>query len=240
MKLHPELKKFIEEKIEPDSPYLPQNYPEVKTFEKFQQGYKYIKDTSEILTGTKPSDFKESWYVICSNDMDDPFFVDLSEHDQGFPVYFSWHGAGSWEPVKVAEDLKDFKAKLLSIQKVDHDKAKFLQLLETNFDLTIELWKEIYASIEEQDEKDDDNVEDTDLSEWIMGKVVIKDIGQQKMKIVHYLKEHFKLTPQQALALSKQTDIEVDQGHLLYLKGLVNYLKELGATAEFVADKNKL
>lgn len=165
--------------------------------------------------------------------MNDPFFVDLSEQDQGFPVYFSWHGAGSWELVKVAEDLKDFTAKLLSIQKVDQDKAELLRLLETKFDLTIELWKEMYASIEEED----DHVEDADLSEWISGKVVIRDIGQQKMKIVHYLKEHFKLTPQQALALSKQKDIEVDQGHLLYLKGLVNYLKELGATAEFVPDK---
>ncbi|MBB5622054.1 hypothetical protein HDE69_003119 [Pedobacter cryoconitis] len=235
MELHPELKKFIEKKIEPDNLYLPQNYPEVKTFEKFQQGYKYIEGTGEILTGTKPSDFKESWYVICSNDMNDPFFVDLSEQDQGFPVYFSWHGAGSWELVKVAEDLKDFTAKLLSIKKVDQDKAELLRLLETKFDLTIELWKDMYASIEEEEE--DDHVEDADLSEWISGKVVIRDIGQQKMKIVHYLKEHFKLTPQQALALSKQKDIEVDQGHLLYLKGLVNYLKELGATAEFVPDK---
>lgn len=61
MELHPDLKKFIEKKIEPDNPYLPQNYPEVKTFEKFQQGYKYIEGTGEILTRTKLSDFKESW-----------------------------------------------------------------------------------------------------------------------------------------------------------------------------------
>ena len=236
MELHPEIKKFIEKKIEPDNLYLPHNYPEVSTFREFQQGYKYIEDTGETLTGTKSSDFKESWYVICSNEMSDPFYVDLSEQDQGFPVYFSWHSAGSWIPVKIADDLNDFTAKLLSIEKVDQDKAKLLRLLKKNFDLTIELWKEIYTSIEEEEQG---NVEetDTDSSEWIRGKVLIRDIGQQKMKIVHYLKEHFKLTPQQALALSKQKDIEVDQGHLLYLKGLVNHLKELGATAEFVADK---
>lgn len=168
--------------------------------------------------------------------MNDPFFVDLSEQDLGFPVYFSWHGAGSWEPVKVADDLNDFAAKLLSIQKVDQDKNQLIVLLSKDFDLTIELWKEMYASIEEEDE-DGEQETDTDPSEWIRGKVVIRDIGQQKMKIVHYLKENFKLTPQQALALSKQKDIEVDQGYLVHLKVLVNYLKELGATAEFVADK---
>lgn len=111
----------------------------------------------------------------------------------------------------MADDLNDFAAKLLSIQKVDQDKGQLIVLLNKDFDLTIELWKEMYASIEEEDEYGEQET-DTDPSEWIRGKVVIRDIGQQKMKIVHYLKENFKLTSQQALALSKQKDIEVDQG----------------------------
>ncbi|AMP97234.1 hypothetical protein AY601_0265 [Pedobacter cryoconitis] len=234
MELHPEIKNFIEKRIMPDNLYLPQNYPEVKTFEEFQDGYRFNGTTGEIYTGTKPAEFRENWYVICSNEMNDPFYVDLSEQDRGFPVYFSWHGAGSWEPVKVADDLNDFAAKLLSIQKVEKDKDELINLLDADFDLTIELWEEMYVSIEEEE---GDDGEEKGPSEWIKGKVVIRDIGQQKMKIVHYLKDHFKLTPQQALALSKQKDIEVDQGHLLYLKGLVDYLRELGATAEFVADK---
>lgn len=234
MELHPEIKNFIEKRIMPDNLYLPQNYPEVKTFKEFQDGYRFNGTTGEIYTGIKPAEFRGNWYVICSNEMNDPFYVDLSEQDRGFPVYFSWHGAGSWEPVKVADDLNDFAAKLLSIQKVEKDKDKLINLLDEDFDLTIELWEEMYASIEEEE---GDDGEEKDPSEWIKGKVVIRDIGQQKMKIVYYLKDHFKLTPQQALALSKQKDIEVDQGHLLYLKGLVDYLRELGATAEFVADK---
>ncbi|MET4142726.1 SMI1/KNR4 family protein [Pedobacter sp. UYP1] len=237
MELHPEIKKFIERKIMPDSVYLPQNYPEVKTFEKFQDGYRFNGTTGETYTGIKPAEFRENWYVICSNEMNDPFYVDLSEQDRGFPVYFSWHGSGSWEPVKVADDLSDFAAKLLSIQKAEKDKDELINLLDADFDLTIELWEEMYASIEEEDEDVSKEETDTDPSEWIRGKVVIRDVGQQKMKIVHYLKENLKLTPQQALALSKQKEIEVYQGYLVYLKDVVSYLKELGATAEFVADK---
>lgn len=235
MELHPEIKKFIEKKIMPDNSYLPQNYPAVKTFDKFQDGYRFNGTTGEIYTGTKPAEFRENWYVICSNEMNDPFYVDLSEQERGFPVYFSWHGSGSWEQVKVADDLNDFAAKLLRIQKAEKDKDELINLLNEDFDLTIELWEEMYASIEEEEECVEDT--DTGSSEWIRGKVVIRDIGHQKMKIVHYLKENLKLTPQQALALSKQKDIEVYQGYLVHLKDVVSYLKEQGATAEFVADK---
>ncbi|MGY0037833.1 SMI1/KNR4 family protein [Pedobacter sp. NJ-S-72] len=235
MELHQEIKHFIEKQISLVCLFIPQNYPAVETFEKFQEGYKYNGVTGEILDGTKPGHFKENWYVICSNDYNDPFYVDLSEQDRNFPVYFSWHGSGNWEPVKVAEDLNDFAAKLLSIQKVEQDADKFKNLLETDFDLTIELWKEVYASIDE--EQDDDSEEgDTDMSEWIKGKVVVRDIGQHKMKIVHFLKTELNLTLREALAVVKQKDIEVYKGYLVHLKDSVNYLKELGATAEFVAD----
>ncbi|RAJ24574.1 hypothetical protein [Pedobacter cryoconitis] len=238
MELHSEIRKFIEKKIVADNPYLPQNYPEVSTFEKFQAGYRFNGITGEIYTGAKPADFKESWYVICSNAMDDPFFVDLLEQEQGFPVYFSWHGGGGWEPVKVAEDLNDFAAKLLSIQKVDQDNAKLISLLNTDFDLTIELWGEMYSSVEEEQDNDSIEEADADRSEcYTSGKVIVRDIGPQKIKIVNYLKACLKLTPQEALALAKQKEIEVAQGYLVNLKFLVSDLKELGATAEFIADK---
>jgi hypothetical protein len=232
MELPHGIKHFIEKQITLVCLFLPQNYPAVETFEKFQEGYKYNGATGEILNGTKPGDFKENWYVICSNDYNDPFYVDLSEQDQNFPVYFSWHGSGNWKPVKVAEDLNDFAAKLLSIQKVEQDTAKFQSLLEADFDLTMELWKEVYESVEE----DISENEDTNVSEWIKGKVIIRDIGQNKMKIVHFLKTQLNLTPQEALAAVKQKEIEVYTGYLVHLKDSVNYLNELGATAEFVAD----
>lgn len=234
MELHQEIKHFIEKQIELACLFLPQHYPAVETLDKFQEGYKYNGVTGEILTGTKPGEFKENWYVICSNDYNDPFYVDLSEHDQNFPVYFSWHGSGKWEPVKVAENLNDFAAKLLSIQKVEQNADKLQRLLKTDFDITIELWKEVYESVEEEEDSSENG--DTDLSEWIKGKVVIRDIGENKMKIVHFLKTQLSLTPQEALAAVKQKDIEVYTGYLVHLKDSVNYLNKLGATAEFVAD----
>lgn len=235
MELPQEIKHFIAQQISLACLFIPQNYPAAETFDDFQEGYKYNGATGEILDATKPGHFKENWYVICSNDYNDPFYVDLSEQDQNFPVYFSWHGSGNWEPVKVAENLNDFAVKLMSIQKVEHDADKFQSLLKTDFDLTIELWKEVYASIEEEKEEDSEEA-DTDTTEWIKGKVVIRDIGEHKMKIVHFLKTRLNLTPQEALAAVKQKDIEVYTGYLVHLKDSVNYLKELGATAEFVAD----
>jgi glucuronate isomerase len=56
------------------------------------------------------------------------------------------------------------------------------------------------------------------------------------MKIVHFLKTQLNLTLQEALAAVKQKDIEIYKGYLVPLKDSVNYLKELGATAGFVAD----
>jgi len=104
---------------------LPQNYPDVNQLEAFQLGYKTDGRTGKSITGDKATDFKESWYVLCTNYFDDPFFVDFTEEEKGFPVYFAFHGAGGWRPIKVAESLDTFSKLLIDIQQLEGDKAVF-------------------------------------------------------------------------------------------------------------------
>ena len=96
MKIPEKIEEFIKQRIEFEVYRLPQFYPDLKSFDNFQIGYKVHGLTGENLTGKKEGDFKESWFVICSNYSDDPFIVDFLEEDKNFPVYFAFHGCGNW------------------------------------------------------------------------------------------------------------------------------------------------
>ena len=118
--LHTKIEDFLIQKTELNAGNLPQNYPTVEEFEEFQMGYKIHGWTKEILTGNNEGDFKESWYVICSNYCDDPFFVDFSEEEKDFPVYFAFHGSGGWTPIKISENIQDFSKHLMNIKEIEN------------------------------------------------------------------------------------------------------------------------
>lgn len=231
--LHSKIQNFLIQKTELNAGNLPQIYPTIEEFEEFQIGYKIHGWTKESLTGNNEGDFKESWYVICSNYCDDPFFVDFLEEEKDFPVYFAFHGSGGWTPIKISENIQDFSKHLMNIKEIENIKEKVLSYLSKNFDIKNEFWKEVYQEFSEINEELENPSEDQDWEDWILGKLIITNIGINKLKIVNLLKEEFKLTPQQALSLSKQTEIEFKEGYLKHLKFYNEKLNELGAKTEF-------
>ena len=229
-----EIKEIIENKIEFDNYYLPQFYPETDRFEQFQSGYRYNETTGENLIGEKEGDWKEDWFVICSGYSNDPFIVDFSEKSKNYPVYFAWHGAGHWTPIKIVDTLKLFLHHLKELKKLENDKINILNYLENNVDLNNEFWKEAYQGFAEQEFKTEPK--EDDWEDWILGKIIITDIGKEKMKLINYLKTELNLTPQQALMISKKDEIEFKEGYLTHLKYFIQTLENLGATAIFRKD----
>lgn len=130
---------------------LPWNYPIIDKFNDFQAGYRFNANTLENLTGQN-GEFHENWFVICSNYFDDPFFIDISETENDFPVYYAQHGAGSWTPIKISESIDEFANQLNAIKKLEDIKEQLLENLKNEFDLENELWKEVYDSTLENDE----------------------------------------------------------------------------------------
>lgn len=109
------IQNFIRKRIVSESVLLPFYYPGEGEFESFQEGYRLTdRKTGEELADDAPGQWRKSWRVIARNGMDDPFFVDFALGDAS-PVYFAYHGAGSWEPIKVADDIVKFEAILTAL-----------------------------------------------------------------------------------------------------------------------------
>lgn len=153
MELPQKIKNFIKEKIEMSNMALPWNYPDIDKFNDFQAGYRYNANTKENLTGQKEGAFHENWFVICSNYFNDPFFFDVSEIENDFPVYYAQHGAGDWTPLKVSENIDQFSDQLKQLKELEGNRTMLLEKLKNGFNLENELWREVYESIlEDEDE----------------------------------------------------------------------------------------
>ncbi|MDH7444806.1 SMI1/KNR4 family protein [Aquimarina sp. 2201CG14-23] len=152
MKLPKEIQEFISKGVELENYCLPHFYPELDSFEDFQIGYKVNGVSGEKETGTKEGDFKEAWYVICSAYANDPFFIDITEMNKNFPVYFAWHGAGKWTAIKVAENISDFSNKIKLLKDLETSNDDIRKEFKKNFDVNNEFWKEVYDGYEEEEE----------------------------------------------------------------------------------------
>lgn len=228
------VQQFIEAAIVVEDICLPFHYPKVDELEAFQSGYRYHGVTLENLVADKAGAWQPGWYVVAQNGMDDPFIVDFSDAAQGFPVYYAAHGTGRWDVVQIADNLAMFSSLLTALKARYTNKEETLQYLQAHTDKQNVLWQEVYDNVLN---RDDTPIEPVDMTEWIWGEVVITEVGAQKMKVVHYLKDIFKLTPQEALAMVKQPEITVKHGVLLHLKRGVRQLESIGATAVFRADE---
>lgn len=234
MKQHIDVPKAIEDFISQammmDDMMLPHCYPSVERFNAFQTGYKIDGDNTQ-------NGFKSSWWVICSNAFDDPFFVDFEEEQQGFPVYFAFHGQGCWQPILVAHSLNEFVNILSDIQKLQGNLSELLTYLQEYLDLHHELWQEVYQNtLAKVEHKDDDAQEyqQISLEDYAHVELWITEIGQNKMQVIKHLKQVFNLTPQQALNLPNELPIKYAEGTKLLLLRDFDDLQSLGVGCQWI------
>lgn len=150
------IQNFIRKRIVSECILLPFFYPD--EFESFQDGYRFNRITGEDLTGSAPGQWRKSWQVIARNGMDDPFFVDFALGDAS-PVYFAYHGAGSWKPIKVADDIVKFEEILTALAVLK--KPCSLDAIAPLADLNNEFYRELaddYAQANEEVEEKTTNI----------------------------------------------------------------------------------
>lgn len=115
MKIPSNLANFIQKQILCGVDIMPAYYANLNDFDRFQDGYRINSLSGESLIGDQDGAWREGWYVFARNAMDDPFFIDFSLGGDS-PVFFAYHGTGSWEAIKIAEDIEKFEEILLTLK----------------------------------------------------------------------------------------------------------------------------
>ena len=176
------IQNFIRKRIVSECILLPLFYPDEGEFESFQEGYRLAsRKTGEELADDAPKQWRKSWHVIARNGMDDPFFVDFALGDAS-PVYFAYHGAGSWKPIKVAGDIVKFEEILTVLAALK--KPCSLEAIAPLADLNNEFYRELaddYAGENEAREEPG----------YKYFSVFIEDLGADKVKTLVFLKKIF-------------------------------------------------
>ncbi len=114
--------------------------------------------------------------------MDDPFFVDFTLGDAS-PVYFAYHGAGSWEPIKVADDIVKFEEILTALAALK--KPCSLEAIAPLADLNNEFYRELADDYAQQDEAREE-------PGYKYFSVFIEDLGADPVKTLVFLKKFFE------------------------------------------------
>lgn len=223
---------FLKQPIRIEGLALPENYASSEHIYYFQDGYHYNSVENKVLTEDVPGAFESSWLVLASNYFSDPFFIDLNEYENNFPVYFAYHGQGKWSPVKIAESVSAFQKILQEIQYLRWDKAALIDYFDENIDLENPLWKEVYENIEAEEEGSPEQIE-TYESIGPEVNLYITDIGPNKLKVIALLKKEFNISGSEALELSKESKILFRTGYTQWLDYDRKQLEELGAKVEF-------
>ena len=175
------IRNFIRKRIVLECILLPFFYPDESGFEEFQDGYKFNRITSEDLTGSAPGQWRKSWQVIARNGMDDPFFVDFALGGAS-PVYFAYHGAGSWEPIKIADDIVKFEEILIALAALEAPCP--LEAIAPLADLNNEFYRELAGDYARKDEAREE-------PKYKYFSVFIEDLGADKAKTLVFLKKFF-------------------------------------------------
>lgn len=148
---------FVAKEIACDHYFMPQFYPQKGDIEGFQDGYKFNSNTGEDITGVNEGDFHPNWYVICGGYAQDPFWIDITEGDKNFPVYFGEHGAGMWENLLVANSLQEFEECVLYMKyliELEETREVIEPLFNARFDRSNPFWELVWSefSFDEDDE----------------------------------------------------------------------------------------
>ena len=174
------IRNFIRKRIVSEYILLPFFYPDEGEFESFQKGYRLVsRKTGEELAGDAPRQWRKGWRVIARNGMDDPFFVDFTLGDAS-PVYFAYHGAGSWEPIKVADDIVKFEEILTALEA-----PCSIEPIAPLADLNNEFYRELADDYTQEDEVREE-------PGYKYFSVFIEDMGADKVKTLVFLKKFFE------------------------------------------------
>ena len=177
------IRNFIRKRIVSERILLPFFYPDEGEFESFQEGYRLAsRKTGEELADDTPGQWRKSWRVIARNGMDDPFFVDFALGD-ALPVYFAYHGAGSWEPIKVADDIVKFEKILIALAALEAPCS--LEAIAPLTDLNNEFYRELADNYAQEDEAREE-------PGYKYFSVFIEDLGADKVKTLVFLKKFFE------------------------------------------------
>jgi len=114
--------------------------------------------------------------------MDDPFFVDFALGDAS-PVYFAYHGAGSWEPIKVADDVVKFEEILTALAALEAPCS--LEAIAPLADLNNEFYRELADNYAREDEASEE-------PGYKYFSVFIEDLGADPVKTLVFLKKFFE------------------------------------------------
>ena len=235
------MREFAEAAISGRDMALPWHYPKVEDWQSLQSGFRTHGISGENLVGTEDGQWRPGWFVIALNGFGDPFFIDLGEEAAAYPVYYSPHGAGHWDAVLVASSLREFGAMLQSLAALDDDDTA-LQYLESHTDESNPLWSEVRAarreSVADESHAAEEKAEEkpVDPTAWQHGTLLITRLGPHKLKVVHLLKQHLNLTPQQALAVTGALPVSVGRDYLIRLRSIRQELEAVGAQTEFQPD----
>lgn len=222
---------FITEAVIPGDLTLPFHYPQPEQWHAWHCGFRWHGVTGESLVADTAGMWQPGWYLIALNGLDDPFFIDLNEAADGYPVYYAAHGAGRWQAERIATGLHAFQSLLRQL--CHADEATTLALLDAHTEADSPFWLEVREA-RQADDGDDDNVPDVDPQDWQAGRLLITDIGPQKLKVVHVLRKALNLPLADALSFVASPPICVGEDFRLRLRPLERELQATGARVTFV------
>lgn len=233
-----QLVKFLTDSVILEQMCLPNHYPEanLQSFLNFQDGYRVNVNTGEYLISDNDGDWAPDCYVIAQNYFADPFVIFMHEYELDYPVYYAVHGAGRWDFEQVSASLACFRQELLLFQSLQMEPQKFAEFIATSKHLSGLLWKELYSSLIETTSEDMDVSEETIQEPWIYGKLLLTEIGVNKLQVVSFLKQNFKITGTEALRLVNTLPIELGCGVEKFMQPCRDYLERIGAKVIFVED----
>lgn len=235
----PSILKFLKDSVTIEGLALPENYATAEHIYYFQDGYHYNSVENKVLTDDAPGEFKPDWIVLASNYFADPFFIDLKDIKDNFPVYFAYHGQGKWEPLKIAGHLEDFHQILTDIRQIRYNKTALINYFDEKIDIENVFWKDVYLTIKDEYVVDWEQItQESFESNGSKVNLYITDIGPNKMKIITLLKKEFDISGPEALKLGKSTRIFFKTGYRKWLQNDSKQLEDLGAQIEFeIADE---
>ncbi|MFH5869485.1 SMI1/KNR4 family protein [Pseudomonas aeruginosa] len=234
------VRQFIEAATVAGDMGLPFHYPALDELEGWQSGFRYHGITGEDLAATTPGAWQPGWVVIALNGFDDPFFIDIGEQAQGFPVYYAPHGAGRWDAMQVAPDIDRFGKMLSALRDLQDDDAKAMRYIEAETDLANALWLEVHENRRNRPAIEQELAQyetPRNPEDWQHGTLILTDAGPQRVKVAQVLRQMLDLSLQEALAFAAEPDAPLAEGYRLHLRDTQSCLMALGAAVTFRPDE---
>lgn len=142
---------IVTEPIETGEMVLPTRFADPGDWSELQLGYRVDARTGASLVGTGEGAWRPDWWVIATNGFADPFFVDLAEIAEGYPIHFAPHGAGAWTPMVVAESPAAFADAVRRITALASRPLEAATFVESNLPANA-YWEEVAETLRESDE----------------------------------------------------------------------------------------